>query len=115
MSKSKGFGDDVEKFTKATGIKKLVELVKGGDCSPCQRRKEKLNKIFPYQNQTPPLIPSKDKLQSGKYIFMKNSNININGKNIPYPIGTKILVDENDKNLKIWENLYKIGVIKKTT
>ena len=43
---SKGLGDTVEKFTKATGIKKLAESIPGG-CG-CQSRKEKLNNLFPY-------------------------------------------------------------------
>ena len=38
--KSKGLGDTVEKFTKATGIKKLAESIPGG-CG-CQERKENL-------------------------------------------------------------------------
>ena len=45
--KSKGLGDTIEKVTKATGIKKLVEFVAGEDCG-CEERKEKLNKMFPY-------------------------------------------------------------------
>jgi activator of HSP90 ATPase len=45
--KSKGLGDSVEKFTKATGIKKVVDSILG-DCG-CSKRKEKLNKVFPYK------------------------------------------------------------------
>ena len=48
--KSKGLGDSIEKFTKATGIKKVVDTVSkavGKDCG-CNKRKETLNKIFPY-------------------------------------------------------------------
>ena len=48
MSKSKGLGDTVEKFTKATGIKSLFDNVTRGDCG-CNKRKEKLNKKFPYE------------------------------------------------------------------
>jgi hypothetical protein len=44
--KSKGLGDTIEKVTKATGIKKVVESVVK-DCG-CNKRKEKLNKMFPY-------------------------------------------------------------------
>ena len=44
--KTQGLGDQVEKFTKATGIKKLVEWAFGEDCG-CDARKEKLNKLFP--------------------------------------------------------------------
>ena len=45
--KSKGLGDSIEKFTKATGIKKLADKIPGG-CG-CKKRKEKLNEIFPYK------------------------------------------------------------------
>lgn len=45
--KSKGLGDSIEKFTKATGIKKLADKIPGG-CG-CNKRKEKLNKMFPYK------------------------------------------------------------------
>jgi hypothetical protein len=45
---SKGFGDTVAKFTEATGIDKLVNFIAGEDCG-CDKRKEKLNKMFPYK------------------------------------------------------------------
>ncbi len=49
---SKGLGDSIEKFTTATGIKKAV-TTKGRrvgvkDCG-CKKRKDKLNKMFPYK------------------------------------------------------------------
>ena len=50
MEKSKGLGDSIEKFTKATGIKKVVDTVAkatGKDCG-CGKRKESMNKAFPY-------------------------------------------------------------------
>lgn len=46
----KGLGDVVESFTEATGIKNLVETVSektGRDCG-CKKRKEQLNKKFPF-------------------------------------------------------------------
>jgi len=46
--KSKGLGDTVEKFTKITGIKKVVEAITD-DCG-CDKRKDKLNKLFPYKD-----------------------------------------------------------------
>ena len=49
-SKQKGLGDTVEAITKATGIKKVVEKISkvtGKDCG-CDKRKEYLNKKFPY-------------------------------------------------------------------
>ena len=49
--KSKGLGDTIQKFTKFTGIKKVVDTVAkatGKDCG-CNKRKEALNKAFPYK------------------------------------------------------------------
>lgn len=46
-----GLGDTIERFTKATGIKKAVDYVfdkLGKDCG-CDARKEKLNKLFRYE------------------------------------------------------------------
>ena len=48
--KSKGLGDSIEKFTKATGIKKVVDTVSKTvkkDCG-CNKRKDTLNRLFPY-------------------------------------------------------------------
>jgi hypothetical protein len=49
--KSKGLGDTIEKITKATGIKTVVDKVSDGLNIPCgcQQRKEKLNKLIPYK------------------------------------------------------------------
>ena len=49
-NKSKGLGDTIAKLTKATGIKKVVDTVSkatGKDCG-CAKRKETLNRFFPY-------------------------------------------------------------------
>jgi len=51
--KSKGLGDTIEKFTKATGIKKVVDTVSkvvDKDCG-CGERKDTLNRLFPYNNK----------------------------------------------------------------
>ena len=48
--KSKGLGDTIEKITKATGIKKVVNTVSKAvkkDCG-CAKRKNTLNRLFPY-------------------------------------------------------------------
>ena len=47
--KSKGLGDTIEKVTKATGIKKVVEKVAGEKGCGCGERKETLNRMFPYK------------------------------------------------------------------
>tara|TARA_R110002124_G_scaffold166881_1_gene334254 strand:- start:181 stop:354 length:174 start_codon:yes stop_codon:yes gene_type:complete len=47
--KSRGLGDTIEKFTKFTGIKTLVNLTaKEKDCG-CNKRKNWLNDQFPYK------------------------------------------------------------------
>ena len=54
-NKSKGLGDTIEKITTATGIKTFADVLtrngvfgKKKDCG-CNKRKEKLNKMFPYK------------------------------------------------------------------
>ena len=47
MKKSKGLGDSVEKVLKATGLDKIAKKVLGDDCG-CEKRKQALNKLYPY-------------------------------------------------------------------
>lgn len=51
---SKGLGDTIDKITTATGIKKVVHAVTKAagkeDCG-CNKRREALNKAFPYKEQ----------------------------------------------------------------
>jgi len=52
--KSRGLGDDIAKFTSATGIDKLAEkLAKlaGADDCGCSGRQDDLNKLFPRKNK----------------------------------------------------------------
>ena len=52
-NKSKGLGDSIEKFTKATGIKKAVDTINKitkKHCN-CGERKNTLNRLFPYNNK----------------------------------------------------------------
>ena len=48
--KSRGLGDSVEKLTKATGIKKVVDTVSKVTWKPCGcgQRRDNLNRMFPY-------------------------------------------------------------------
>ena len=52
--KSKGLGDSIEKFTHITGINSLAQMgakaIGKKDCG-CNKRKEALNKVFPYKNK----------------------------------------------------------------
>jgi hypothetical protein len=51
---SRGLGDSIEKFTKATGIKTAVNKVSKAlgveDCG-CDNRRDALNRIAPYKKQ----------------------------------------------------------------
>ncbi len=49
--KSRGLGDSIEKFTRKTGIKSLVNKTNhllGKKCN-CDKRQQWLNKQFPYK------------------------------------------------------------------
>ena len=51
--KSRGLGDTIEKITKTTGIKKVVDTISkatGKDCG-CSKRKDTLNRVFPYNKK----------------------------------------------------------------
>ena len=51
--RSRGLGDSIEKITKATGIKSIVNsatTLLGRSCN-CDQRKKWLNKQFPYKRR----------------------------------------------------------------
>ena len=47
----KGLGDTIERFTTATGVKKVAETIskKMGKPCGCGERRDTLNRIFPYK------------------------------------------------------------------
>ena len=51
MKKSRGLGDSIEKITKKTGGKSMVDVISKGLNVPCgcEGRRDALNKIFPYK------------------------------------------------------------------
>lgn len=69
-----GLGDTIEQITEATGIKKAVETVSNWlgieDCG-CDKRKEKLNELFPYKK---PLCLNKDEYDWLTYYFETTQN-----------------------------------------
>ena len=83
-TKSKGLGDDIEKITEATGIKKLVKFIAGEDCG-CDARKEKLNKIFRHNKLE---CLTEDEYDYLTEFFAKNKNVlnNEEIKNVLYGI-----------------------------
>ena len=75
MAKSKGLGDDIEKFvTKPLGIKKVVDAVAKAvekDCG-CEGRKSTLNHWF----------PKKGNLNQSEFEFLQMFFETYNGKNL---------------------------------
>ena len=51
--KSRGLGDSIHKFTKATGIKSAVDRVAKGLNIPCgcEGRRDAMNMMFPYKKK----------------------------------------------------------------
>ena len=51
---SRGLGDSIARFTRSTGISNLAQMgaraIGKKDCG-CNKRKEALNKAFPYKNK----------------------------------------------------------------
>tara|TARA_B100001059_G_scaffold215757_1_gene233533 strand:+ start:65 stop:235 length:171 start_codon:yes stop_codon:yes gene_type:complete len=49
--RSRGLGDSIHKFTKATGVKTMVDKVSKGLNIPCgcQERRDALNNLVPYK------------------------------------------------------------------
>lgn len=71
---SKGLGDDIEKITEATGIKKAVEWftdLTGIDCG-CEERKEKLNELFPRKK-----ISCMNKTQYDQWTAYREKNLSM--------------------------------------
>jgi len=91
-SKSKGLGDDIEKITEATGIKKLVKFIAGEDCG-CDARKEKLNKVFRHNKLE---CLTEDEYDYLTVFFIKNKNT-LNNEEIKklYEISNRIFNKKN--------------------
>ena len=70
--KSEGLGDTIAKFTKATKIDKLVKFVAGEDCG-CDKRKEKLNKLFPYNSNIKCLQEDEYNILSGWFAIERST------------------------------------------
>lgn len=93
---SRGLGDTIEKFTKATGIKKIVEWISGEDCG-CDERKEKLNRLFRYNKP--------ECLEENEHIYLKEFFDNHRGSIKPL---------EQTELLKIYNRIFKTRKEKST-
>jgi hypothetical protein len=53
--RSRGLGDSIAKVTKATGIEKVAKVVAkvvtGNEDCGCDKRRDTLNRVFPYNNK----------------------------------------------------------------
>jgi len=91
-SKSKGLGDSIEKFTTKTGIKKATNYIfdkLGMDCG-CEKRKERLNSLFPYSK---PECLTEEEYMTLKAIFNHINN--------------RIGATEQSALLKIYNRIFK--------
>ena len=90
--KSKGLGDDIEKITEATGIKKLVKFIAGEDCG-CDERKNKLNKIFRHNKLE---CLNEEEYDYLTEFFAKNKNV-LNNQEIKklYEISNRVFNKKN--------------------
>tara|TARA_R110000824_G_scaffold190742_2_gene372279 strand:+ start:528 stop:977 length:450 start_codon:yes stop_codon:yes gene_type:complete len=77
--KDKGLGDTIERFTKATGIKKIVDKIPG-DCG-CNKRKDKLNNLLPY-SKSKKKLENKFQKTLRKEIKIAKKKVSDFGKNI---------------------------------
>ena len=70
--KSEGLGDTIAKVTKKTGIDKLVKFVAGEDCG-CDSRRERLNKLFPYNSNIKCLQEDEYHILSGWFAIERST------------------------------------------
>lgn len=89
----RGLGDQIEKFTKATGIKKLVHWAFGDDCG-CRQRQEKLNRLFP-RKQNP------ECLKEEEYNYLKEIQLDTFGGH------TILNADKQRKILPIYNRVFR--------
>lgn len=68
--KPKGLGDTIAQVTEATGIDKVVKFLAGDDCG-CDKRKEILNRMFPYRK---PNCLTEDEFIFLDAFFSRNAN-----------------------------------------
>lgn len=89
---SRGFGDTVEKFTTATGIKKVVKwLANGNDCG-CDARRDHLNKMFPYNK--PECLMEDEYAFLQKYFTENNSQVTIESQHRMIEIYNRVFHDK---------------------
>lgn len=117
---SRGLGDTIAKFTHATGIAKVVEVVTEAlgieDCG-CGRRQEWANDLVPYDNQPNYNVqydPNNNiEVEEGIYEIIYEINATKEGNNFKYKVGEKVLINENHLLYLNWPYYIMIGAVKK--
>ena len=87
---SKGLGDKIEKITKATGIKAVVDTVAKAldtDCG-CAARKETLNKLFPNRKLND--LSTEDYDYLTEWYSVKRSSVNTQQQNMLVDIYNRV-------------------------
>ena len=92
--KAKGLGDTVEKVFKKTGIDKVAKFILGEDCG-CDKRKDKLNELFPYNK---PECLNEDEFNYLDTYFKSSSNV--------------VTTETQDKLLVIYNIIKEADIVK---
>lgn len=71
-------GDLVEKITKATGIKRIVEHFWGDECG-CEERKAKLNELFSHKNLKPKCLDDDEIKEYEKFVSTRHFQLTDKG------------------------------------
>jgi hypothetical protein len=118
---SRGLGDTIAKFTKATGIAKAVEVVTEAlgieDCG-CGARHEWANEFMPYnvESNSPKIYNPNDQppAETGIYEVVHQIHATKKGEEINLFPGDKILMTEENLLYSDWPYYILIGAVKKT-
>jgi hypothetical protein len=118
---SRGLGDTIAKFTKATGIAKAVEVVTEAlgieDCG-CGARQEWANEFMPYnvEPNSPKIYNPNDQppAETGIYEVVHQIHATKKGEEINLFPGDKILMTEENLLYSDWPYYILIGAVKKT-
>ena len=117
---SRGLGDTIAKFTHATGIAKVVEVVTEAlgieDCG-CGGRQEWMNGAVPYnvEANSPQIYDRSAAIpaEEGIYEVLHEIHASKAGQKLDYKIGEKILINENHLLYSDWPYYLIIGAVKK--
>ncbi len=118
---SQGLGDTIAKITHATGLDvvadKVAKAMGKEDCG-CNRRREKLNNLVPY-NKISNIDEYRESLKNSSSSFIlpttilikKNLSIQLNDELVKYAKGEKVYVTKDHPITQSLEYFLKIGAV----